>query len=296
MWTAEDRERYRDDGRRYPSDLTDAEWELVRSLFETYPTLTKDIRAMVDGCLYPGAEGCRWRSLPKDFGPWQTVRGYWDRFRRDGVWADVAALLTPAARARLGKAPALSTGIADSQSVTSGPQKGERGVDGNKKVKGIKRHLLTCSLGFVLAVLVSAANLHDTHGLDPLLAPGGRGRVGPAADQGRRDLRRPGGRGGGRAARRRGPGRAPRPGRPGLRALAGPVADRGHVRHAHEPLPPPDQEPRAERRGGRERRRAGQSQACPARLDPSRSKFRLMKQAPKEVGFALPAFALPAPP
>src|SRR3954469_13686913 len=151
------------------SDLTDAEWELVRSLFETYPTLTKDIRAMVDGCLYLGAEGCRWRSLPKDFGPWQTVRGYWDRFRRDGVWADVAALLTPAARARLGKAPAPSTGIVDSRSVTSGPQKGERGVDGNKKVRGIKRHLLTCSFGFVLAVLVSAANLHDTHGLGPLL-------------------------------------------------------------------------------------------------------------------------------
>ena len=169
MWTVEDRERYKDDGRRYPSDLTDAEWELVRSLFETYPTLTKDIRAMVDGCLYLGAEGCRWRSLPEDFGPWQTVRGYWDRFRRDGVWADVAALLTPAARARLGKAPAPSTGIVDSQSVTSGPQKGERGVDGNKKVRGIKRHLLTCSFGFVLAVLVSAANLHDTHGLEPLL-------------------------------------------------------------------------------------------------------------------------------
>src|SRR6201995_723272 len=169
MWTVEDRERYKDDGRRYPSDLTDAEWELVRSLFETYPTLTKDIRAMVDGCLYRGAEGCRWRSLPEDFGPWQTVRGYWARFRRDGVRADVAALLIPAARARLGEAPAPATGIVDSQSVTSGPQKGERGVDGNEKVKGIKRHLLTCSFGFVLAVLVSAANLHDTHGLEPLL-------------------------------------------------------------------------------------------------------------------------------
>src|SRR4051794_2484904 len=169
MWTAEDRERYKEDGRRYPSDLTDAEWELVRSLFERYATLTKDLRVMVDGCLYLAGEGCRWRSLPKDFGPWQTVRGYWDRFRRDGVWADAAAVLTPAARARLGKGPAPSTGIVDSQSVTSGPQRGERGVDGNKKVKGIKRHVLTCSFGFVLAVFVSAANLHDTHGLEPLL-------------------------------------------------------------------------------------------------------------------------------
>lgn len=170
MWTVEDRERYKGDDRRYPSDLTDAEWELVRSLFEAYATLTKDIRAMVDGCLYLAAEGCRWRSLPKDFGPWQTVRGYWDRFHRDGVWAEAATVLTPAARARLGKSPAPSTGIVDAQSVACGPQKGERGVDGNKKVRGIKRHLLTCSFGLVLAVFVSAANLHDTHGLEPLLA------------------------------------------------------------------------------------------------------------------------------
>ena len=142
MWTVEDRERYKGDDRRYPSDLTDAEWELVRSLFEAYATLTKDIRAMVDGCLYLAAEGCRWRSLPKDFGPWQTVRGYWDRFHRDGVWAEAASVLTPAARARLGKSPAPSTGIVDAQSVACGPQKGERGVDGNKKVRGIKRCLV----------------------------------------------------------------------------------------------------------------------------------------------------------
>jgi putative transposase len=170
MWTAQDRERYKDDGRRYPSDLSDAEWALVRPLVETYPTLTKDRREMVNGCLYLAAEGCRWRSLPKAFGPWQTVRGYWDRFHREGIWADLAVLLTPSARARLGKKPEPSTGIVDSQSVASGPQKGARGVDANKKIKGIKRHVLTCSFGFLLAVFVSAANLHDTHGLAPLLA------------------------------------------------------------------------------------------------------------------------------
>jgi putative transposase len=57
----------------------------------------------------------------------------------------------------------------DSQSVAAGPQKGARGIDANKKIKGIKRHVLTCSFGFVLAVFVSAASLHDTHGLAPLL-------------------------------------------------------------------------------------------------------------------------------
>src|SRR3954471_13548193 len=277
MWTAEDRERYKEDGRRYPSDLTDAEWELVRSLFERYATLTKELRVMVEGCLYLAGEGCRWRSLPKDFGPWQTVRGYWDRFHRDGVWGDAAAVPTPAARARLGKSPAPSTGIVDSQSVTSGPQRGERGVDGNKKVKGIKRHVLTCSFGLVLAVFVSAADLHDTHGLEPLLDRAAEAgwdlrrievdaiHAGPAV----------------RAARRRGPGLAPRPRRPGLRALAGPVADRGHVRHAHEPLPPPDQEPRAEPGGRRKRRRGGQSQAHLTRPDTVSLRRAVVKQGLK---------------
>ena len=57
----------------------------------------------------------------------------------------------------------------DSQSVVSGPQPGERGFDGNKKIKGVKRHVLTCSLGFVLAILVTAANVHDTRAAELLL-------------------------------------------------------------------------------------------------------------------------------
>jgi transposase len=107
--------------------------------------------------------------LAKDFGPWETVRSWHDRFRADGIWADVGGLLARAVRRRRGHAAEPATAILDSQSVVSGPQKGERGVDGNKRVKGIKRHALTCSLGFLLAVLVTAANLHDTAAAGPLL-------------------------------------------------------------------------------------------------------------------------------
>jgi putative transposase len=169
MWTFEHRERYKPDGRRYPSDLSDAEWAAIAPLFSPYRPVLHDIREIVNGCFYLAAEGCRWRSVPKEFGPWQTVRGYWDRFQRDGIWAEAAARLTPQARRRLGKNAEPATAIVDSQSVPAGPQKGERGVDGNKKIKGIKRHVLTCSFGFVLAVFVTAASLHDTRGLAPLL-------------------------------------------------------------------------------------------------------------------------------
>jgi putative transposase len=81
MWTFEHRDRYKPDGRRYPSDLTDAEWAAIAPLFSKYRPVLHDIREIVNGCFYLAAEGCRWRSVPKEFGPWQTVRGYWDRFQ-----------------------------------------------------------------------------------------------------------------------------------------------------------------------------------------------------------------------
>jgi putative transposase len=170
MWTDEARERYKDDGRRYPSDLMDAEWQTIEPVLCGYSTLTVDLREMVNACLYLEKAGCPWRFLPKEFGPWQTVRTWHDRFRGDGIWSDIAALLTRAVRVKQGREPEPTTAILDSQSVVSGPQAGPRGVDGNKKVRGIKRHVLTCSLGFVLAVLVTAANMHDTQPVGALLA------------------------------------------------------------------------------------------------------------------------------
>lgn len=169
MWTAEHRERYKDDGRRYPSDLSDAEWEMIVRLLAVYKPLTADLREMVNGCLYLHKTGCGWRYLPTDFGPWETVRSWHDRFKADGIWADIAALLVRGVRQARGHDPEPSTVLLDSQSVKSGPQEGERGVDGNKKVTGIKRHILACSLGFVLAVLVTPANTHDTAPVGQLL-------------------------------------------------------------------------------------------------------------------------------
>jgi putative transposase len=94
MWTDKDREKYKADGRRYPSDLTDAEWDIIKPLFQDYFTLTADMREVVNGCFYLEHTGCPWRSLPTDIGAHQTVRTWYDRFRTDGVWADAAAQLT----------------------------------------------------------------------------------------------------------------------------------------------------------------------------------------------------------
>ena len=170
MWTQLDRETHREIRKRYPSDLSDEEWALTIPFFAGYHPVSTTIREVVEACLYLVAEGCRWRALPKDFPPWQTVRWWWDRFRREGVWEGATRALTLAARTAAGRGAEPRTGLVDSQSVRCGPQKGERGWDGGKKLNGRKRHVLMCSAGFLLATLVAAASLHDKHGPDPLLA------------------------------------------------------------------------------------------------------------------------------
>ena len=69
MWTDADRQTYRDQGGRYPSDLTDAQWATVAPLLISYDPLTADLREMVNACLYLEKTGCPWRYLPTDFGP-----------------------------------------------------------------------------------------------------------------------------------------------------------------------------------------------------------------------------------
>src|SRR5215212_12013099 len=163
MWTSADREIHRETKKRYPSDLSDEEWSLTSRFFAAHRPLSTTIRAIVEACLYLVAEGCRWRALPKDFPPRRTVRWWWDRFRREGVREAAAHALTPAARTAAGRNAEPRTGLVDTRGVRCGPQKGERGWDGAERLNGRKRHVLTCSAGFLLAVLVTAACLHDKH-------------------------------------------------------------------------------------------------------------------------------------
>src|SRR5215472_3287044 len=51
-----------------------------------------------------------------------------------------------------------------SQSVRTSEQGGVRGYDGAKKLCGRKRHLLVDTLGLVLLVVVTAANVQDRDG------------------------------------------------------------------------------------------------------------------------------------
>src|SRR5215211_3302101 len=173
-WTAEDRRKYA------PAIQEVLRQGMIVRLVRTMDALDPQPKVgrprvwstliMLMALWHLARDGCTWRRLPAMFPPHTTV---WDRlhgWRTRAVLDRALAVLVTCLRLAQGRKRRPTAAIIDTQSVRTGPQRGPRGYDAGKKIKGRKRVLLVDTAGNPLGIQVVPANTQDRdalHALDP---------------------------------------------------------------------------------------------------------------------------------
>lgn len=150
---------------RYPSDLTEREWKILKPLLPRPGANQKNSqRRIIDSLLYLDRTGCQWRWLPHDYPAWPSVYYHFAKWTKQEVWERINTALVKLDRQQRGRTETPSGALIDSQSVKTSKEAGHVGFDGGKMVKGHKRHSLADTLGNMLKVVVTAANISDIAG------------------------------------------------------------------------------------------------------------------------------------
>lgn len=150
----------------YPSDVSDDEWSLV----VPYLTLVREdagqrqhsLRELFNGLRYVVRYGIAWRAMPNDLPPWFTVYQQSQRWLAAGCFEELAQDLRAVLRLAAGRPAEPTAAIIDSRTLRSTLESGQRaGYDGAKRKRGSKLHMAVDTLGHLLALHVTPANVDD---------------------------------------------------------------------------------------------------------------------------------------
>ena len=150
----------------YPSDVSDAEWFFVAPyltlMTEDAPQREHSLREVFNGLRWLVRAGAAWRLMPHDLPPWYTVYQQSQRWLKAGVFATMVHDLRAVLRLAEGRAADPSAAIFDSRTLPSTPESGTRaGYDGAKRKRGSKVHMAVDTLGHLLALHVTPANVQE---------------------------------------------------------------------------------------------------------------------------------------
>lgn len=158
--------------RRYPSDLTDEEWERIAPLMPRAGRRGRprevDFREVIDAVRYLVRLGCGWRMLPVHFGAWQTVYGWFRELTRRFLFQTIHDIELMLDRERQGREQSPSAAVIDSQSVKA-PAAEVRGFDAARKIVGRKRHIAVDADGRLLKMNLTPADISDSAGAQTIL-------------------------------------------------------------------------------------------------------------------------------